>query len=171
MCPEIPDSSVRLATLDEETHSAYLALCQQVLNLHHQQARETREPQWRMAQQMQELGFRATDLVAAARGWKRARHNFSLRQLRRGSPGKAWPTDYKGLRRDLCDHAECFRHPEWPRRPAAIIAHLYRTDREGIVADAQAEGLRVEFLPESCYLKGRTVSVILLPGAAASVAP
>lgn len=113
----------------------------------------------------------ASEVALGSRGWKRARTNFSLVELlagRRGTVAERYrPAGVGrpgGFPSRLLDHQEFFLGrvigSARPAGPIAVVAHLYRNDPEGISEQAAAVGLCAEFLPDSCYLPGRTLSVV-----------
>lgn len=197
--------------LDDASRAAYLRLCERIDKLMQQLQVEAAEasrayklcvagPDGRVPRDLlrasraaedacrqlrgayRQLASEATGIVAATRGWRRARASFSAQQLRAGrrhrtisGMGQQWPAS-------CFDHAEFFRGPDvlaglQPREPAAVVAHLYRNDPEAVAAHADQFGLRVEFLPDSCYFPGRTLSAVYtakaarLPCTATFVAP
>lgn len=108
----------------------------------------------------------ASEVALGSRGWKRARTNFSLTELlagRRGTAGERYKS-CAGFPSRLLDHPEFFLGrvigSARPAGPIAVVAHLYRNDPETIVEEAAHVGLRAQFLPDSCYFPGRTLSVV-----------
>ena len=113
----------------------------------------------------------ASEVALESRGWKRARAKFSLAELlanRRVAAKeryKAWGVGYPaGFPSKLLDHPEFFLGyaggSVGSPGPVAVVAHLYRNDPETIVEEAARLGLLAQFLPDSCYFPGRTLSVV-----------
>lgn len=113
----------------------------------------------------------ASEVALESRGWKRARTKFSLAELlanRRVTVKeryKAWGVGYPaGFPSKLLDHPEFFLGYAGGSigspGPVAVVAHLYRNDPETIVEEAARLGLLAQFLPDSCYFPGRTLSVV-----------
>ena len=104
----------------------------------------------------------ARKLFAESRGWTIGKH-FTLRMLRAGSPGRT-RDDYLGESlHPVIDHAEYFRLPRRPWRPAAILSHTYAPPAQ-IVTFAAEHGLAVEFLDASWYYPGATMAVVFTTG-------
>lgn len=98
-------------------------------------------------------------LFGASRGWTPGKH-FTLRMLRAGSHARS-REDYRGETfHPFIDHAEYFRLPVKPWRPAAILSHTYAPATE-IVKFAAQHGLAVEFLDlPSWYNPHNTTAVV-----------
>lgn len=95
---------------------------------------------------------------AGARGWITARTAFSLEQLARTRAGRYFARDFRGeaLDRRAFDHAEFFRWPTRPFRPAGIVVHVY-ADGYTLCGELAARyGLTFEPLPVSWYYPGGT---------------
>jgi hypothetical protein len=108
----------------------------------------------------------ASEVALGSLGWKRARSKFSLAELlagRRGTAGERYRS-CAGFPSRLLDHQEFFLGrvigSARPAGPSAVVAHLYRNDPETIVEEAARVGLLAQFLPDSCYFPGRTLSVV-----------
>ena len=99
-------------------------------------------------------------LFAASRGWTVGKHAFSLRQLLTATHSRSW-YDYRGESwYPAIDHAEYYRLPTRPWRPAAILSHSYAPSAE-ITKFAADNGLSVEFLDmPSWYYPGGTTAVL-----------
>lgn len=138
----------------------YLEKCKIIKQLRDQQSSAPSMSKGLVTENIRQARFSATDLVAAERGWKRAKRYFSIRQLLAGAKRKSGE-DYLALfEHDLFDHREFFKKDGIP---AAIIAHLYRKDPGQIVSEATEKGLKAEFLPVSCYWPDSTLTVIYTP--------
>ena len=95
---------------------------------------------------------------AGARGWITARTAFSLEQLAQTRAGRYFARDFRGeaLDRRAFDHAEFFRWPARPFRPAGIVVHVYADDYTLCEQLAARSGLTFEPLPISWYYPGGT---------------
>ena len=93
---------------------------------------------------------------AGARGWITARTAFSLEQLARTRAGRYFARDYRAesLDRRAFDHAEFFRWPMRPFRPAGIVVHVYVDSFTLCEELAARHGLMFEPLPVSWYYPG-----------------
>lgn len=93
-----------------------------------------------------------------ARGWITARTAFSLEQLAQTRAGRYFARDYRAesLDRRAFDHAEFFRWPMRPFRPAGIVVHVYADDYTLCEELAARHGLIFEPLPISWYYPGGT---------------
>jgi hypothetical protein len=103
---------------------------------------------------------------AAQRGWKPARHPFTLPQLAAGRPGRGALNEYswspgsvmEGGSNLAWDHPDFFRDASRPYRPAGVVVHLYslHPDPSHAHADQLAAiyGLRFEALASSWYYPG-----------------
>lgn len=96
---------------------------------------------------------RVVQAFAEKRGWRVSRRIFTLRQMRVGAPHRRVTDFFLNSDPQLFAHPYYFRHTERPYRPAAIVAHLYRSesDTPSIVAEAALLGLRAERLPFSWW--------------------
>jgi hypothetical protein len=93
---------------------------------------------------------------AGARGWITARTAFSIEQLAQRRAGRYFARDYRAesLDRRAFDHAEFFRWPTRPFRPAGIVVHVYAEDYALCEELAARHGLTFEPLPISWYYPG-----------------
>ncbi len=97
-------------------------------------------------------------LFAESRGWTPGKR-FTLRMLRAGSPGRTRDDYYGESFHPVIDHAEYFRLPRRPWRPAAIVSHTYAPPAQ-ILTFAAEHGLAAEFLEQSWYFAGATTAVV-----------
>lgn len=96
---------------------------------------------------------RVVQTFADKRGWRVSRKVFTLRQMRVGAPHRSVADFFLSSDPQLFAHPYYFRHAERPYRPAAIVAHLYRTetDMPDIAAEAALLGLHAERLAFSWW--------------------
>jgi hypothetical protein len=97
---------------------------------------------------------------ARSRGWICARTSFSVEQLREGRHGRFRVEDYGNQYQPIVDHAEHYRWPVRPFRPAAIVTHSY-APADAVVRWAAEHGLEAEVLPWSWYFPGHATAVVL----------
>lgn len=106
---------------------------------------------------------RLRDELAAVRGWAIAQSHFGFAELATGKrPRRIRNVPWSALDvSGLLDHAERFRDPVRPFRPAALLTHSDRTDDRAPFEElAAAAGLAVEFLPWSWYYPSRCVAAL-----------
>jgi hypothetical protein len=96
---------------------------------------------------------RVVQAFAQKRGWRISRRVFTLRQMRVGAPHRSVTDFFLSSDPQLFAHPYYFRHTERPYRPAAIVAHLYRSESDipSIAAEAALLGLRAERLAFSWW--------------------
>ena len=98
-------------------------------------------------------------------GWRVARTSFSLDQLqtRRHCRNKRFePFNHHPLDTYYFDHAEYFREPDRPWRPAAIVTHTYAPVEE-CGAAIRAAGFDAEVLP-ACWYSQMTTAIVITRG-------
>jgi hypothetical protein len=101
------------------------------------------------------------EAFARSRGWRVARQDFTLRQLREGIHGRMRVDDYTDAADSgAIDHAEYYRDGGRPSRPVAILSHTYQS-LDQVLKYAAAKGLAVEVLPfKSWYFPGHRLPVL-----------
>lgn len=127
---------------------------------------DVRSRAWEYSQawrQWMELGQHLAKGFAKSRGWIWSKRRFEISTLLRLRPTISGSRHDVDLQRwPYIDHAQYFRQPTRPYKPAAILTHSYEP-AENIELFATAFGLNYELLEYSWYYPRKCVAALLTP--------
>jgi hypothetical protein len=148
-------------------HDLYLALtASEIVKRKTVDIFKTRDFEYSLAwRQWQELGEVLAKDLAIDRGWRYSASSFDMSRLLGMRQKDMGRHDVDSMRTKYIDHAQFFRHPTKPYKPAAVLTHSYEP-AENVELYAAAFGFDCEFLEYSWYYPRKCVAALLTPIAA-----